>query len=414
MLPKVMFVVANELEAKLVKFLSDEMVGCETVNIGTGKYCCEQGSKLPELAMCELDMSYKGLPWYGTKNVVRIIRSENPDAIVVGSDQDYLRRAFAQAGNDLGIPTVLFQLGISSNVANKSSIVVKRTLHRVRCNAGNIFTKYLYLFRTVAGLGWNPYRIMRMVLGDTRVAFTIDDDRGRYAQHILVAGNWEKKILEERGIDNRKITLVGRPSVGVYSGAFKEFGVVDGQKVVLFLTTAMAEHGWWSAERRRALVVGAVEELLLLRSEKVKLVIKIHPMENLEVYQKMLEGRDIILCRDVSLEDVVNVSDVVVVGGFSTTVLEASELGKPVVMLNVYNEVESIPYAEMGLALEVRNLKLLSGIVTQLLVGGKAREELLDKSKAFFGSNEEFTDGKATNRIAETIMGIAKEHKERA
>ena len=117
------------------------------------------------------------------------------------------------------------------------------------------------------------------------------------------------------------------------------------------------------------------------------------------------------LVRDISLEGIVNASDVVLVGGYSTAVLEVSALQKPVLILNVYNEVVHLPYAEMGIAAEVRNFGDLRMSVDELLSDQSARDKMLCKSEAFYESNKEFSDGKATERLRDLILELVEKHR---
>ena len=422
---KIMFVVCNDAEARLIHPVWQDIgkrTKVDVINISTGKISSEKTTVEPEDALRELGIPFKKLTDYKTMNVAKVLKAEQPDVLVVGGDQEYLRRSFVYAANGLGIPTLLLRLGISSNTANTPRIAMKRTVYRLTHHFTNIIHKYLYLLRTVVALRWNPYRILRMVLQDIWIAFSTDDAGGRFGcQAIAVAGSWEKKILTERGVKSDKIIITGDPRLDLSSQVtggdsttriYSDLGINTKDKVILLLTSAQIEHGRWSYDMRARFINGVIDSLTPLLDDSVHLVVKIHPVENLDEYHEIIDPRKnrVILRKDLALSDIINVSDVVMTGGYSTTVLEACALRKPVIVLNVFNEIKDIPYVEMGLALGVYRLSELKGTVEELLYDQSTRAKFMHGVELFFNSNKEFVDGKALARITNLILKLAKLH----
>lgn len=412
---KVIFVISTGEEAKLVYPIYKELEkrGVEVLNIETGKLCCGKNAMSPSEKLAELGMRYKSIYGYETKSMTKILRREKADVVVVGSDQEYIRRAFVYSAKKYNIPVLLLEVGISSNTINIASIATKRTMFRLTHYFANIVNKYLYLLRTVIGLEWGITKITKMVIQDIKVAFTINDARGMYGcDAIAIAGNWEREVLIERGVNPDAIYVTGNPTLNFSRAASngetrQKLGIKTDDKVIALLTCAQVEHGRWTVDMREQFVTGIIDALSPMLGS-VHLLIKVHPVEDLAVY------KDIVLCRkenvqvmkDVVLADIIDASDLVIVGGYSTTVLEACALKKPVILPTIFNEVNYMPFAEMGLANEVYELGKLKGVVGELLYNQSTIEEALRKSKLFFDSNKEFTDGKATERISELILRL--------
>jgi len=293
-------------------------------------------------------------------------------------------------------------------------MATKRSIYRISHYFRNIIRKYLYLLRTVLALRWSLYKILRMVLDDFVDAFTVWDNRGKYGcKYIAVAGSWEKQTLVRRGVSPDKVVVTGSPVIGLSSGdkegtlsLRQSLGIGAKDKVILFLTSSQFEHGWWTEDMRNEFVSGVVDAMFPLLNESVHLVVKIHPIESLDYYHSILRGKRAIIRKDIVLADVINISDMVLISGSSTTVLEAGVLQKPVVLLKVFNEIDLVPYVKMGLAVGVYSFVELKPIVEELLYNQVSREKCLDRAKLFYDSNKEFTDGKATERIVDLIESM--------
>lgn len=425
---KIAFVVTTGEEANLIYPLYQQLLrkdGVDVINIGTGRISCESNSELPEEAMKRLGMVSLHLADFRTKSMVEILKKVNPDVVVAGSDQEYIRRAFLYAGSGLGISTLLLQLGISENTLNCPSVAIKRTVYRLRYYCLNILHKYFYMLRTVIDLKWSLWQIAKMIYKDVLVAFTKDDARGSFiCQTIAVAGMWEKRILVERGVNPNNICITGNPKLGLLSKARmqqdkiklrQKLGIDKQDKVILLLTCAQVEHGRWNYDMCSEFIDGVIDSVAPFLADNVHFVIKIHPVESLERYQEILKPRKerIILHKRLGVADIINASDVVMVGGYSMAVLEASTFYKPVLLLNMFNEIKALPYAEMGLAIELYKYGELRNVVGKLLYNRQTRERLQKKAKLFWELNKEYVDGKAGKRIVDLIMTLAQKHKAR-
>lgn len=418
---KIMFVVGSSSEVSLLNPIWEELrrQGTEEIiNCSIGGPTQEGSSQGPNEALRDLGMPFRRLRDYGTMDITEVLKAEQPDVVVVGSDQEFLKRAFVCAANSLRIPTLSFLLGIMSNASNVPRIALKRTIYRLTHRPINILHKYLYLLRTMAGSGWSPFEILRAVIDDIRMAFSVDDAEGRFGcRAIAVAGSWDMRVLIERGVDPDKIFVTGSPTLGALSQVGgspdttllrQDLGIDTQTRVILLLTGSYVEHGHWSPDMRSRFITGIIDSLAPLLGKSTCLVVKIHPVENLHEYQRIVgDGRErVILRKDLRLSDIVSLSDVVI-AGYSTTVLEAGILRKPVILLSIFDEPVLFPYVEMGLATGVYHLGDLRAAVETILDDPSAREEALSKADLFLSQNRRSFDGKASARIADLILDMA-------
>lgn len=415
-LEKVMLIVSTKEEVELMEPIYRGLVekGYDTLVVDTGVLCCDKNGMPPMETLDKLGIPHKSLLDYKTRNIVKILKCELVTKLVVGSDQEYLKRAFVYAADGLGIPQLLLQVGISSNKGNTVRLATKRTLHRVVNYFPNIIRKYLYLLRTIVALRWGVHKMVRMIISDIHDAFTMWDNRGGYGcKYIAIAGDWERGVLAERGIPLDRVITTGHPLVRLTliagNGELRaKFGIAKEAKVILLLTSSQVEHGLWSEAQRDEFINGIINAVSPLLCKSVHLMIKIHPVESLSYYQDIAKHRkeDMIIGKDMRLVDAINISDVVVVSGYSTTVLEAGIMGKPVLLMHVFDEPENLPYSKMRLALEVLKMGELRLLVKEMLYNQKSREERLGEVKVFFDLNKEFADGKAVERIVALIESM--------
>lgn len=421
---KIMFVVSSGTEVRLLNPIWEALKrqGIEgIINISTGALTKEKFAQGSDESLTAFGMPFKRLTDYGTMDITKVLKAEQPDVVVIGSDQEFLKRAFVYAANGLHVPTLSLRLGISTNVTNVPRIALKRTIYRLTHHLTNIAQKYLYLLRTMVGLGWSPLRIIGAVLNDVWMAFSVHDAGGKFGcRAIAVAGSWEKRVLTERGVDSDKIFITGAPTLKTLSQVGgspdtarlrQDLGIDTQDKVVLLLTSAYVEHGWWSPDMRTRFVTGIIDSLAPLLEKSTRLVIKIHPVEDIDQYHRIVgpERKGVILRKDLKPSEVISISDVVI-AGYSTTVLEACALRKPIIVLNIFGEPEYLSYVEMGLATGVYHLGKLRVAVEKMLYDLSAREESLNKADLFLSQNRQSFDGKATLRIADLMVELARSH----
>lgn len=418
---KIMFLICNSAEAILVNHIWQALkqkAESKIINISCGELSRGKSDQAPEETLSTFGLPFKRLTDYQTLDVTKILRQERPNLLVLGSDQEFLSQSFIYAADGLNIPTLLLRLGISTNVVNVPHIAFNSCSYRLMHNSVNIVKKYLYKLRTMMGSGYNPFKIIREVVTDVWMAFSVYDAAGRFGSHfIAVAGTWERSTLVQRGVQPDKIFITGNPDFSVVphgklnNSAIQlreNLGIRSEERVILLLTSAQVEHGMWTSEMRSKFINNIINSLSSLLHSSFRLLIKIHPIENIGEYKKILmpETNQVILCKDLNLVDGISISDVVI-AGYSTTVLQACALHKPVIILNIFKDPEYIPYVQLGLAIGVYKIEKLKETIEKIVYDLPTRDKLLKSIDSFMTENRQMLDGKAAFRIAELILALS-------
>jgi hypothetical protein len=418
---KIVFIIPTGEEAELVYPLYKELInkGHQVQNIDTGTLCCGKNTKLPALSLNELGMPHISIYDYKTHDAHKILEFEKPDVLVIGSDQEYVRRAFLYASKVLGVPIILLDVAFGSNLFRGHWLTTRRTIYRLVYHFFNILNKYCYVLITMIGLNWNIFKIIQSIFRDIRDAFAIEDARGMYGCDVIaVAGTWEKEVLIGRGVKEKQIVVTGNPRMTALfqessnkesNEKFKSaLGIQPNKKVVLFHTSAQVEHGRWNYDMRKNFVNSVIDSLTPLMNNGIQLVIRIHPVESLDEYKDIIKGRkeNIILYKGLSFIDSLSMSDAIIFGAYSMMVLEATALGKPAILLNTFNELKNLPYEEMGLAKCLYKYEDIEPMTKRILYDESYRNEFLNQINKFYSKNQEFIDGKATERIVNIIEGL--------
>lgn len=417
---KIVFVIPTGEEAELVYPLYHELIkrGHTVQNIETGMLCCGKNTKLPTTSLNELGMPYISIYNYKTHNVDKILKIEKPDVLVIGSDQEYVRRAFLYAAKSAKIPIILLDVAFGSNLFRGHWLTTRRTIYRLAYHFFNIANKYFYVIFTMISLKWSIKKIVQYIVKDIREAFVIEDARGMYGcDFIAVAGTWEKEVLIGRGVKASQIVVTGNPRMTELLQESNtenceklklELGVPKNKKVVLFHTSAQVEHGRWNYDMRKCFINRVIDSLLPLMNNGIQIVLRIHPVESLDEYKDIIKDRkeNIILYKGLSFIDSICMSDVVIFGAYSMMVLESTALGKPAILLNMFNEIKNLPYEEMGLAKCLYKYEDIEPMVKKILYDDEYRNEFLNQIKMFYNNNQEFIDGNATERIVKLIEGL--------
>ena len=353
-------------------------------------------------------------------NAVHKLLQIMPDIVIAGGDQEFVRRATLYAAEYLGIPTLVLQIGINSDTHNRVRIATKRTAYRLLHHGSQIIRKYMYLLRTVQAAEWGLLDILKMIIKDIRIAFSVDDfNGGSGSGTIAVSGIWDKRTIISRGANPDRIVITGNPMIGKahklsvtkLEALKSSLGIPARSRILLLLTCAQVEHGFWSTDRRTQFLSQVIDSVNPYFDLGMHMIIKIHPMENIEDYQ-FIRSSNITVVQDVSLTGVIQISDLVMVGGYSTTVLDAAVLRKPVLLLNLFNEVVAIPYEKMGIALEVDSAASLHYHIGDITQCTELVKLLKRNTESFLKDNKELVDGKAMERLGNLITALVSKRKQ--
>ena len=123
-----------------------------------------------------------------------------------------------------------------------------------------------------------------------------------------------------------------------------------------------------------------------------KLIVKSHSSQNQEDFLNWCEENHAVFASNTQLIDYLSVSDIVM-GISSTILINAYNLGKPIVLLNQTQEESFLPILNYKSVREIKNLSQLSEAIDQLIKIG--------------GTSESIGDGNAIVKISKLIKKLA-------
>jgi len=360
-------------------------------------------------------ISFNDIRIYDSTSAYIILKRETPDIIIVCHDGSVIERSFVLAGNYLGIPTLMVQVGslASGNQMPlqglKSSFIKLFLGHKMK----RVIQKYQYLFRTICDIKSNTLFAINyfvpMFLNDLKSI----DERGKYCKIIAVHTNREKETLVRKGIQEKNIFPVGNPKFdGIFNKEYDDLLVVQAlgldaaKKKVLYLTQSFVEHGLWHKAQRDEVVLSIVKGISSI--ENIELIVKVHPLENISEYQDLLEKNMLSpkLCyNEIDIYSLIHAADLIVTIN-STAALEAVLMHKPLVTLNYIGEPEYLPFTEYGVALGVYDERQLNDVIKYALYDEGVHARLDAARRRFFDEQMQLSDGCASKRLFDLITRI--------
>ncbi|MCD6513509.1 MAG: UDP-N-acetylglucosamine 2-epimerase, partial [Candidatus Odinarchaeota archaeon] len=152
----------------------------------------------------------------------------------------------------------------------------------------------------------------------------------------------------------------------------------------------------------------------LKKIESVQIVVKPHPREDQAWHKQKLKdiGVDaIVLPPKSDTYEAIYACDLFI-SATSTTILEAMILNKPVVVVNLFNLPEVLPWVEEGAALGVYSADKLFQTIKMALFDKNVQIKLAERRKKFVYEHVYKIDGKATKRVIDVIEQLLRKSNE--
>ncbi len=349
---------------------------------------------------------------YRTKNMLKIIQKENPDILVTDFGSAHTINLI-HAASYCGIPSLMIDCGIKTDSSPIIRVQNKRLLSKffVWLRSGQKFRSLPFDLATLWAIN-NPWRfafeIAKAILG-----FFHGMPGYVKGLNIAVLSPAARNWFVKDGFPPDNIFIIGQPRFDLIlkqkfdpTSLRKELGIPESKGIVILATQPLVEFYLWTEREREKFidtVTGAMKEF----PEK-RLVIKLHPDENIDIYQKILRGTSddkTIICRDTDTYELLNACDLLITF-YSTVALEAMLFDKPVITLNLFDKPDIFPFAQSGAALGVYNQEELVPAIREALYDTSIREELFKKSREFAAKQIFQPDGQASRRGAELILHL--------
>jgi CDP-glycerol glycerophosphotransferase (TagB/SpsB family) len=155
-------------------------------------------------------------------------------------------------------------------------------------------------------------------------------------------------------------------------------------------------------------IINALKEL-----SDVQLVIKPHPAEDGKMHRRIVKemNANAVITKDIDLYGLLSVSDVLLTES-STTATEAMIFGKAVIIINLDNKPELVPYVKSGAAIGVYKSEDIVSMIKNVLYNTEGSvKQLEEKRKIFVYEHAYMVDGKATERVVSLIEKMINEQR---
>jgi UDP-N-acetylglucosamine 2-epimerase len=229
-----------------------------------------------------------------------------------------------------------------------------------------------------------------------------------------------KELFVSEGINPEHIVVTGNPKFDQLfyvkgsdckSKVCQRYGIPEDRDIILLLTGYFVESGQWTPGQREQFIMAVCQATSKL--PRAKLIIKLHPAVEREAdYQEIVRelAEPPVICQDVPLWELIHACSLAITV-MSGAGLEAMAVGKPLMIVNLFED--DTPFDEATGAVVVRKegdlLPALQAILYQGL--SKGRKEAASE---FVYQNAYLQDGKAAKRIADLIVQMAAETKDRS
>lgn len=348
---------------------------------------------------------------FNFKNGKELLEKLEPDILLMTSSE-YICYSLMLAAKKLNIPSVFLDSGIlySTEKSLLSNTIQKRFL-QIRRSGNDFIKKYLFLLKTelILGLGIrNTFKTFYQIFSQLLLSTNRIELRDKSDIYICSNYDWADDA-KKKGVSAKNIFVVGEYNL---DSVYKQLSTLTknpSNKIkILFITAAMVEHGFWTKDMHKRLVVDLVKELSKIKDIS-KLSIKIHPGENEEYYKQLVHSiyPGVEITRSGDLTNLTFQSDLIVTFAHSTALIEALLFEKPIIIVNMFNE--NYPFIREGIIIECKN-----GEETRKKIEDGSYKEMNKNKLRLYKERKFFKfDGKCGVRAAEIITKVLEKNRRR-
>lgn len=357
----------------------------------------------PEFYLSSLNYEYITIGnLFITRQSDSLFKKIHADIVVLGHDTNLQNQIIIKSAKKFNIPTLLIQDGIFG----KSSVY-----HKMK---KGFMAKLVKVPDFLVKKDFTFFEKIEIVICRIEYIFSKKQvyGRGDYSK-IVVFGDATKKILESEGIDSDRIIITGSPKFDCLynysslenSPVYQELKISAKKKTILLITQPFVESSIWTKKQWEEYIsqIGMVIE----KMSKCQLIIKIRQnRENIHDYTKIAQSYGIhpIICEDISLPSLIKISDVVITVS-STGGIETIAAEKPLIIFDPFYTPVSSHY-NSGDILFLRNIDELTSAVEKIVSDDSFQKNLIQKQQSFLESTIFQNDGKAAERICNSIISI--------
>jgi len=281
----------------------------------------------------------------------------------------------------------------------------------------------LFLFNTdeasigkIASIVCKEYNIPTMSLDH---GLQIDSPRisDLLFDRMAVSGLLNKELFVKNGASEDQIHITGMPihdKIFNVNNSSKNYGFIDelnpSNKTILLLTHPFSRVN--SRKMRKETLENVIKTITDLSN--INLIIKKHPNETdkfIERELNLFNLKNYIILNDVNkLYEIISFSDIVITIFNSTSAIEAVLFDKPVLIVNLSGQNNSLELANEGIAIEVtRPIDIQPSIIK--MFDKNYLSILKDKRKEFIKRYAYKLDGKSTRRVVDVVQELVESKK---
>jgi len=363
-----------------------------------------------------LKFNYKNFEDYKTKNLIKILEQENPDVIIISNDYDFFVRAFIPAAKFLKIPIIMLLLSNApAEYLGKMDLTMlkgKILVHGSRKTS--ILRKFFFLLKTLKQTNHSYFEILGLIRKEVMVPFLQYHPWGEGdCDLVLVAGDDWKKYLQLKKIKS-KIIVTGWPLLDEIYDKVQKFKIkVNTEKTklkIVLMTAPMIEHGLWTKNEWEHTIKAIINEVQTKFDNEIEFIIKIHPTSEVKKqYEEFLKriNVQIPVYQKEDLMEIIKDADFVLTYAQSTGIIEAACMGKPVIVINLFNyPEEKMPFLKAGLATELKNISKLKEVIDEI-----SMEDVRINLDKYITKYLYAFDGRSSERVADAIIRFTQKYK---
>lgn len=210
---------------------------------------------------------------------------------------------------------------------------------------------------------------------------------------MLLFGEFAKELLMNLGYPDQNLEILGNPeffNLDKKLEAIKKINLnkkykIPENKFVILFTSAKAQRIYKNIYGNIDYDEKIWEELVkkLGNNDEYFIILKPHPSENIDIYQKILEKHNVSNCKIINddLFELLILSSLII-SIYSTTILDAICCMKPVIRVEFTNTTPVLPYDENNVVLSCKLDKMIENI-HELKNNPQIKEVLLKNGKKF-------------------------------
>ena len=413
---KILFIPTNSREVAQFNFVRRELEesDCNIFAIALNKNM--------EKMLQKEKYRFKRIKDYKTRNMLNILKRGKNDIIVT----DFcgpIPNAFLVAANYMGVPALQIDDGVTTDYSALRKIHPKLLFLKVGiwiASEVTLRSKNLSSFLITLWTINSPLQFFKKAIkGIINLTYPVPVPSYAEGLNIAVMSPFAKDAYIKMDVPSEKIFVTGQPGFDMVrqkkfnkKQLMTELSIPENRGVVVLATQPLVGSIWRKEDREKfiEIVCSAMREF----SDK-QLVIKLHPDENIETYQKILANRGedkAIVCRDIDLYELLHACDLLMTV-HSTVALEAMIFDKTVITINLTGKPDLFPYAESGAAIGVYKEEDLVQAIRDALYNEATRKKLKEARKKFVYEHAYIQDGKASKRVANLIIQLIEDSKRR-